>query len=245
MPDLEILFENEDMLVLNKPSGLIVHPDGKREESSVVDFLLKNFPNIRDVGEPIISFSGEKILRSGIVHRIDKETSGALIIAKTEEAYLDLKNQFQNREIKKTYHAFVYGSLNEERGVIDKPIGRSIAGVRKWAVGNNIRGEAREAITKFKVVKKKQESSFLEIWPLTGRTHQIRVHLNSIHHSIVADPLYSPKKPEILGFHRLALHASKVIFKDIFGKEREIVAPFPEDFKKALKDFEIPEFSNK
>lgn len=243
MKDIEILFEDKDILVLNKPAGIMVHSDGKREEPSVVDFILKKFPKIKNVGEPMILPSGEKIIRPGIVHRIDKETSGALIVAKTKQAYAHLKGQFQAREIKKTYHTFVYGALKEERGIINKPIGRSVSGVRKWAVGKDVRGETREAITKFKVIKQRTEDSFLEVWPLTGRTHQIRVHLNSIHHSIICDPLYSPNKPAMLGFKRSALHASKIIFKDLSGEEKEIMAPFPKDFKKALKELDIQQES--
>lgn len=232
MDTLKILFEDGDIVAIDKPAGIAVHPDGRREEKCVTDFLLEKFPEIKNVGEPMINSLGKEISRPGIVHRIDKETSGVLLVAKTSEAYTHLKSQFKNREIKKTYHAFVYGSLNEERGVIDKPIGRIAGSVTRLGV-SNLRGETREAVTKYKVLLRNREASFLEVWPLTGRTHQIRVHLKSIHHAIICDPLYAPKGKKMLGFNRLALHASKIIFKDLTGKEREIEAPWPLDFKNA------------
>ena len=234
----KILFEDENIVALNKPAGLIVHPDGKNDEPAVIDFLINKFPKIIGVGEPMVLSSGDEIQRPGIVHRIDRDTSGVLLVAKTTEGYFHLKEQFLERKIRKTYHTFVYGSLKAERGIISKPIGRSSGGVRRWAV-SGIRGEVREAITKYKVIKETPEASFLEVWPLTGRTHQIRVHLKSIHHAIVCDGLYAPQGKPMLGFDRLALHASRIVFKDLKGKEVEVVATFPEDFVRAIDIFGI------
>ncbi len=234
MKPIQILFENESLVVINKPAHIAVHGDGKTDEETIADWVLKTYPEAEGVGESIVMDNGTEILRHGIVHRLDKETSGALVIAKTDEAFDYLKSAFQNREIKKTYYAFIYGKMRDSRGVINRPIGRAIGSIRKWATGGKIRGEAREAITKFKVIKNEVPVSFVQLWPQTGRTHQIRVHLEALGHPVVADPLYAPTRPKLLGFDRLALHAGRIAFVDMDGKEREIEAPFPEDFQGAL-----------
>ncbi len=240
---IDILYEDEDIAAIYKPSGISVHGDGKpkktKAEKTVVDWLLKKFPKIKKIGEPIVRDDEDDIERPGIVHRLDKGTSGVLLIGKTTPGFYHLKAQFKNREIKKTYHAFVYGTFREERGMIDKPIGREAGGVRRWATGARARGEMRDALTRYKVVKSGNAGvscSFLEVWPLTGRTHQIRVHMNSVGHPIVADALYAPRQKPLLGFKRLALHASRVSFKDLKGKLHEITAPLPGDFEQAMKD---------
>ncbi len=236
--NIKILYEDENILGLEKPPGVPVHPDGKREMWCVTDFLIEKYPEVKDVGEPLLMTNGETIARPGIVHRIDKDTSGVLLVAKTQEGYECLKQQFKEREIKKTYHTFIYGDLKEERGVIDKPIGRSAGALQQWAV-TNIRGMKREAITKYKVLKHTGEASFLEVWPQTGRTHQIRVHMRHLHHPVVCDPIYAPKKEPILGFKRLALHASRIIFRNVEGKEVEVESKLPEDFEEAKKELGI------
>ncbi len=232
--NIKILYEDENILALEKPPGVPVHPDGKRDMWCVTDFLLEKYPEIKDVGEPLVMTNGETIARPGIVHRIDKDTSGVLLVAKTQAGYECLKHQFKEREIKKTYYTFIYGDLKEERGVIDKPIGRSAGALQQWAV-TNIRGMTREAITKYKVLKHTQLASFLEVWPQTGRTHQIRVHMRHLHHPVVCDPIYAPKKEPILGFKRLALHASRIIFRNVEGEEVEVESALPEDFEEAVK----------
>lgn len=215
MDRIKILYEDDDILALNKPSGISVHHDGKDKDLVITDWLVKKFPNIKKVGEPLVLADGTKVDRPGIVHRLDKETSGVLLVAKTQAGYEHLKSQFKNREIKKTYHAFIYGRPKDERGMIDKPIGREAGGVRRWATGARARGEMRDALTRYKVVRSintPTSISLLEIWPQTGRTHQIRVHMRSIGHPIIADPLYAPARTKLLGFRRLALHASRIVF---------------------------------
>lgn len=238
MDDIKILYESADVLAVLKPAGISVHHDGKTEEVVLTDILLKKYPEIKDVGEPYIS-SDVEIPRPGIVHRLDKETSGVMLIARTQDGYELLKKQFGKRKIKKTYHTFVYGNIKEERGAVDKPIGRAIGSVRKWATPPKARGELRDALTRFKVIGKDSAVTFLEVWPMTGRTHQIRVHLTSTGHPIVADTLYAPTRKALLGFKRTALHASKIVFKEIDGKEKEIIAPFYEDFKDALAEMNL------
>jgi 23S rRNA pseudouridine1911/1915/1917 synthase len=234
-----LIFENKDFLVINKPAGLMVHGDGKSDEVTLCDLLLDKFPEIKRVGEPLVLENGTEILRSGIVHRLDKETSGIMIVARNSKSFDYLKSEFKNREIKKTYHAFIYGNIKEDRGVIDEPIGRSKRDFRQWTTGKLIRGEVRPAITQFTTLKRGEGFSYLICRPKTGRTHQIRVHMKYLHHPVVADNLYAPEKKPTLGFKRLALHAYELEFKDLKGKTLKFQAPFPEDFIKARKKAKI------
>ena len=246
MIKIEKIFENNDLLVVNKPAGLVVHSDGRTDEPNLCDWILKNYPEAENVGEPLVltaptpkvgvptkKFVG-KIKRPGIVHRLDRETSGVLIIVKNQKAFLNLKKQFQNREIKKTYNAFVWGSVKSDTGIIDRPIGRSKNNFRLWSAQRGARGQMREAITEYKVLQKTDNFSFLEINLKTGRTHQIRVHFKAINHPVVGDKLYAPKRDLALGFDRVALHARTIEFALLNGEKIKVEAPLPDDFKKAL-----------
>jgi len=248
---VEILLETDSFFVINKEAGLSVHPDGKSSQPTIVDWLLKTYPEIKDVGEPFIV--GEKeILRPGIVHRLDKETTGCLVVAKTQEMFVHLKKQFQNQEVKKEYHACVYGSIGKDSGIITEPIGRSTGSIRKWATGRFARGELRDAVTEYEVRARvglpenvvrestdKGTYSYVVCRPKTGRTHQIRVHMTSLHHPIVSDSLYAKHREKALGFERLALHARSITFSDLENKEVFVEAPFPKDFLTARKFFAI------
>lgn len=231
---IKIIHEDGDFLVVDKPAGLVVHPDGRTNEKTLVDWILNNRPEIKGVGEPLTLTNGKIIERPGIVHRIDRETSGVLVIAKNQKAFLHLKNQFKENTVSKKYNAFVYGEMKEEKGIIERPIGRSSKDFRLWSAGRGAKGKIREAQTEYIVLKKTPEWSFLEISPKTGRTHQIRVHLKAINHPIVCDKLYAPKQDCILGFERAALHAGSVAFRGMNGEELYFEAPLPEDFEKAL-----------
>jgi len=230
MMNPEIIFENEDYLIINKPAGLVVHYDGKTKEPSVADWVKKHYPELENVGEPLILENGQRINRPGIVHRLDRETSGVLVIAKNQKSFLHLKEQFKQGEVRKTYQAFVYGSVSEKEGEISLPIGRSKKDFRRRSTGPGTRGTLRPAVTHFKTLKVGSGYSYLELSPRTGRTHQIRVHLKSINHPIVGDKLYAPYRPAALGFSRLALHALSIEFKDQAGKTISAQAPFPGDF---------------
>jgi len=236
---ISILYEDKDAVVINKPAGLVIHPDSRTKEKTLVDWILKKYPRIKNVGEPIILEDGTKILRPGIVHRTDRDTTGALIIAKNQKAYEFLKGQFKARKVHKVYQAFVYGDLKEERGMIDRPIGRSVNDFRKWTSQRGTRGEMREAVTYFKVLGKKDDITFVEAMPKTGRTHQIRVHFSAINHPLVQDKLYATefylKKRQQLGFKRTALHARELEIKLPGGKLLNVTAPYPEDFEEAIK----------
>jgi len=233
---IPILYQSTDIIAINKPSGLVTHSDGRTKEPTLADWVLENFPQVKGVGEPITLTSGEIIHRPGIVHRLDRETSGVMLIALTEKGFDLLKGQFQDREIKKKYHAFVYGIVKEDEGVIDRPIARSRKDFRLWSAQRGGRGEARDAVTDYKVLNRNRELdvTFIEASPHTGRTHQIRVHFKAINHPIVADSLYAPKREPILGFKRLALHSREITFTTLDREEITITAPYPEDFEVAL-----------
>lgn len=238
---MQILFENNDILVINKPSGVMVHPDGKKEAETVAGWVTAQRPEIVGVGEPM-NIGGSHIDRPGIVHRLDEETSGALIIAKNQKAFEHLKQQFQAHTIAKEYHAFVWGHFKELRGTIDEPIGRNKNDFRRWHAGRGVRGELREASTSFEVATQFLDESgvqfsFVHLFPKTGRTHQLRVHMKYLQRPIVSDHLYAPTKPDALGFVRVALHARKITFSDLSGEVLSVEAPYPEDFDSALAKY--------
>ena len=238
---ITVLYEDNDVVVINKPAGLVVHADGKREEPTLTEWIDKNYPGSKGVGEPLTLSNSDVIERSGIVHRIDRETSGAMLIARNQPAFLYFKKQFQDRTISKIYHAFVYGEMKDDDGVIDRPIGRSKKDFRQWSAQRGARGAMREAVTHYKVLARISGFSLLRRFLKTGRTHQIRVHFKAINHPIVSDSLYASKKGEALGFERLALHAYLIEFNLLDGKRIKIVAPHPEDFERAFRLMNIKE----
>lgn len=230
-----ILYENKDLAVLDKPSGLMVHPDGSNDGYFLTDWILEKYPETEKVGESMKLRSGEEIMRPGIIHRLDRETSGVLLIARTKKGHAHLKDLFKNRKIKKIYHAFVYGSVKKDHDRIERPIGKSSKNFRLWSAQRGAKGKLREAVTDYRVIERTEEVSFLEVVPLTGRTHQIRVHMKAVNHPIVCDALYAPKRESLLGFKRVALHASEIHFVDAEGKSHSVRSPFPEDFSSALE----------
>jgi 23S rRNA pseudouridine1911/1915/1917 synthase len=258
-----IIFEDKNLLVINKPAGLVVHGDGRTKEQTLADLILEKYPKMKNVGEPVlykklniknekledhIESETELIPRPGIVHRLDRDTSGVLLIAKTEKMFEHLKKQFQDHQVKKTYHAFVYGWPTKDEGEIIASIARSRKDFRLWSAQRGKKGKERDAITLYKVLKRfgDDESeeptidhrfSFLELSPQTGRTHQIRVHLKYLNHPVVADTLYAPRRPQALGFKRQALHAFRIEFRLPKGKTAVFEAPYPEDFSSAVKRF--------
>lgn len=249
-----ILLESESALFINKPAGISVHRDGKTEEYTVADWVLETYPALASVGEPLlIRHKGEEISipKPGIVHRLDKETSGVMLIAKTQEAYEFFKSQFQGREVKKIYHAFAYGWLKEDEQIVSLPIGRSTNDFRRYTTEGAARGMMRESETVFRALnrfgKKPYDGrgstedglyTFVEAEPKTGRTHQIRVHLKAINHPIVSDTLYCGKRKPALGFSRLALHARSLTLALPGGEVKTVEAPYPEDFKNAITGME-------
>lgn len=239
-----IIEETKDYLVLNKPAGLLVHPDGVSAKPTLVDWLAVRFPDIRGVGEPQRLRSGEIIERPGIVHRLDYETSGVLLVARTPEMYAHFKAQFQAHTIRKVYHAFCYGAMKEDFGIIQTPITRSASDIRKFVSGRVGRGRVREAETHFRTLSRfsafERPFSYVDLRPQTGRTHQLRVHMQSLSRPLVMDKLYAGALTDAeptLGFVRVALHALEITFTDLSGREHTRRAPLPEDFTVALKTF--------
>ncbi|MDI9325247.1 MAG: RluA family pseudouridine synthase [Alphaproteobacteria bacterium] len=239
MNELDIIHEDEFVLVINKKAGVTMHHGvGTKGVSTLADILVKQYPYLADIGEKNMrDSSGEIIARPGMVHRLDKETSGVVVIAKTQEVYQELKTHFQRRHVKKEYHAFVYGVPSQQRGMIETNIGKSRRDFRKQSV-SSIRGEARDARTDYAIIKKARDStsSLVRFLPLTGRMHQIRVHALAIQHPIICDARYAPRRHPLLEFHRLALHAY-MLWIPFHKKEKEgytFIAPYPDDFKRAL-----------
>jgi 23S rRNA pseudouridine1911/1915/1917 synthase len=235
---IDILYENSDLVVINKPAGLRTHGDGKSVVPTVVDWVLEHYPEIAGVGEPML-VDGKVLDRPGIVHRLDEETSGALIIAKHQKLFEYLKQQFKDRLVTKEYHAFVWGHFKETQGTVDVPIGRNKNDFRRWHAGRGVRGEAREALTKWQVITQftdddGQAFSLMHLWPKTGRTHQLRVHMKYLQRPIVSDTLYAPTLPDALGFDRVALHAHSISFVTPGGEKLQLTAPYPVDFERAV-----------
>lgn len=219
-----IIYEDADILAINKPAGLIVHTDGRTKESSVAEWFVSKYPEAPGV-EPE---------RAGVVHRLDRDTSGVLLLAKTDEGLKSLKEQFKNREIQKIYYVFVYGNMKEDHGTLNLPIGKSPSDFRKYSAGRGATGLKREATTYFQVLKRSDGMTLVEARPKTGRTHQIRVHFTALQRPVVGDKLYASTKPEMLGFKRLALHAREITFRDTKGEPHTVSAPFPQDFINAF-----------
>ncbi len=236
---IEVLLETPDFLVINKPAGLRTHGDGKSDVPTVVDWILKERTEIVGVGENM-EVDGKVIERPGVVHRLDEETSGCLVIAKTQASFEYLKSQFKDRKVQKEYHAFVWGHFKEQAGVVDEPIGRSSGDFRRWQAGRGVRGELREAVTMWEAVHQFEDETgervtFMHLWPKTGRTHQLRVHMKYLQRPIVSDSLYGGKAG--LGFGRVALHAKSIAFAGPDGTLLSVEAPYPEDFAEAIAKY--------
>ncbi|MFZ2149656.1 MAG: RluA family pseudouridine synthase [Minisyncoccia bacterium] len=240
---IKILYEDSNILAIDKPSGISVHPDGRTKEKTLTEWILKNYPKMKNVGEDeVFEYKNKKIeiKKPGVVHRLDRDTSGVLLLAKNQKAYEFLKNQFQERTIKKTYLAIVSGNLKNERGVINKPIGRSPKDFRRYSAGRGARGEMREAVTQYRVLsrfedKKGNKFTYMELHPKTGRTHQLRVHMKYLNHPIVCDALYNPDNPCPKGISRMALHAKLIEFKNLKGDIVKVESKIPEEIEKVVK----------
>jgi len=225
-----IIADTDDLLVIDKPTGLIVHSDGRTKEPALADWILEKYPTLASVGEPWISPQGETIPLPGIVHRLDRSTSGVMLIAKTPEMYAYLKHEFKERRVEKMYLAYVHGQMEKEDGRIVAEIMRSSEAPRRWYARPCEETDKRAAITDWKLLERLEGASYLEVRPCTGRTHQIRVHLSSIGHPIIGDTTYGGQLA--LGFSRPALHAASVTLTLPSGEKQIFNAPLPPDFPK-------------
>ena len=224
---LEILYEDKDIIVVNKAKGMVVHPANGNPDGTLVNAVMS-------ICKDSLSGIGGEI-RPGIVHRLDKDTSGVIVIAKNDKAHINMSEQIKNHEVEKTYIALVRGFVKESEATINMPIGRSTKDRKKMAVTK----EGKSAITHFKVIERFGNYTLLEVKIETGRTHQIRVHLTEIGYPIVGDTVYSNGKNE-WNIQGQCLHAKSLKFKHpITGKEMFIEAPLPEYFENVISKLGI------
>ena len=226
MPEPSIIYEDEHIVALNKPAGLLVHGSSAWTHESpptLVDWLMARYPFLREIGE-----SEE---RPGIVHRLDREASGVIVVAKTQAAFTYYKNLFKSRRIVKVYLALVHGAFKERRGTITAPISIKDGTVKRTVFEGKMQ---REAITDWEVLKGNADTTLLRVLPKTGRTHQIRVHMASIGHAIVGDRLYGKKTQPPPWAPRVMLHALSLEMEQEDGKRLRIEAAPPADFTQAV-----------
>jgi 23S rRNA pseudouridine1911/1915/1917 synthase len=230
---LDVRFEDEDLLILNKPAGLVIHPAAGNPKGTLVNALLNHCHDLSGIGG---------VERPGIVHRLDKDTTGLLVVAKSDRAHLALSIAFRRHTVRKTYLAVCYGALKEREGVVDAPIGRHPLRRQQMAVT----ASGRPARTMFRVEEALDGASLVGCRPVTGRTHQIRVHMAHIGHALVGDPLYAGRQWRGLSdpltqsacrsFPRQALHAWRLGFKHpVTGEEVDFEAPIPEDLEELIE----------
>jgi len=229
---IKIIHETDEFLVINKPAGLAVHGQANY---TLADWLLEKYPNIKKIGDDPE--------RPGIVHRLDKDVSGLMVVAKTQTAFNNLKKQFQNRTIKKEYTALVYGKIMKDSAIINFPIKRAREGYKMAAMPATIKGESSEAgrmaETEFRIMKRLINYTLLKVKIKTGRTHQIRVHLNAYDHPIVGDNIYSTAKTRILnkklGLNRIFLIADRLSFIGLTGAKQDYKIGLTDELKNILK----------
>lgn len=246
--DIKIIFENENVLVINKPAGLIVHKSASSTEKTLADYLVEAYPQLVDVGEDPA--------RPGIVHRLDKGASGLMVVAKNNQAFQHLKKQFKNRTVKKEYLALAHGKIIKDEGFILFPIIRAKAGHKMAALPMSTRndkqklsnrdqgnivalGKSREAITEFNVEKRWPHLTLLKVNIKTGRTHQIRVHFAAYGNPLLGDDLYGTAKTKVknkkINLNRIFLVAQKLKFTDLDGEKLEFKIEPPVELKNFLE----------
>lgn len=225
---LEIVYEDDDLMVINKPRGMVVHPAPGHTSGTLVNAVLSH------AGESLSSING--VLRPGIVHRIDKDTSGLILVCKNDFSHKALAKQLEEHSITRRYHAICSGRLKEEQGTVSAPIGRDEKNRKQQAINYK---HGKDAITHYRLLENLQNASLLECRLETGRTHQIRVHMKSIGHPLLGDPLYGPKK-NLYAIKGQALHAMVLGFvHPRSGEYMEFSADYPEDFQKLLNKLRI------
>lgn len=232
----KIAYEDSDFLIVNKPAGLLVHQIKGGKGETLVDWLLERYPEIRTVGD-------QPDERPGIVHRLDRDTSGVIVVARNKNAFDYLKKLFESGEVRKKYLCLVLGRVTPPFGIIDKPIGLKSGTTKRTAVLKKVK-MVKPALTAYKTLRHGSvggaEVALLEVFPKTGRTHQIRVHLNSIGHPVIGDALYGRSKrtvsvAESLGLKRQFLHAESIEFTGPKGERVAVSVDLSEDLALALE----------
>lgn len=228
--EFSVLFEDHDILVIDKPAGLVVHPGSGNEDGTLVNGLMYRYPEIADVGQ-----SG----RPGVVHRLDKDTSGVMVVARSQEAYEVLIDMMASHDIERDYLALVHGIIENEKGVVEAPIGRSHRNVTQMAVSSS----GKDATTNYRVLRRfnsPMRTTLVELSLETGRTHQIRVHMRAINHPVIGDKLYF--RHNSLGLGRPFLHSERIYFEHpISGEICEFRSELPEDLRAYLSKFKAEE----
>ncbi|MEI6288416.1 MAG: RluA family pseudouridine synthase [bacterium] len=232
--EIKIIEDNDDFMIIEKPAGLLVHPTEKQENDTLVDWLLVKYPELKKIGEDP--------QRPAIVHRLDKDVSGLMVIPKNQDAFDYFKSQFKGRQLTKKYLALVEGEVEREEGEINFPIGRSknkdgLYAAKPMSQKND---KDKTALTRFKIAQRFKNYTLLEVEILTGRTHQIRVHLLAYGHPIVGDSLYLPRHKNIKvlkhPLNRIFLHAFFLSFIDLKSQKQEFTSPLPETLNNFLKN---------
>jgi 23S rRNA pseudouridine1911/1915/1917 synthase len=227
---LDIIWEDKHIIVINKPCGMVVHPSAGHRRGTLINALITKCGKLASIGAP---------LRPGVVHRLDKDTSGLIVFAKDDNSYLNLQNQFKKREVEKNYLALVYGDLKKQQGEIKRAIGRAVSDRKKMSVKTK---KGREALTHFEVVKRMKAATLVNVSIITGRTHQIRVHFAAIGHPVLGDRIYGKKTSlkfmrTTIQFQRQMLHAQRLRFRHpVNNNILSLTAPVPEDMKKAIEE---------
>ena len=244
MDGVSLIYEDKDFIAVSKPAGLLVHKVREDNEPTLVDWVLGRYPEVAKVGDPPTSSGQVDLLRPGIVHRLDKDTSGIILIPRNQEYFEYLKKLFQEHKIRKNYLALVYGKLEPKTGIIDKPIALK-SGTTKRTVWEG--KMEKEAVTEYEVQKYFKSDSALsksnkepfftlvKVMPKTGRTHQIRIHLASVGHPIVGDSLYGPKTNPF-NLNRQFLHAESLEWTTLDGHRMKIECELPDDLQKIISN---------
>lgn len=225
MKTISIIFENENFLTINKPSGLVVHPFDYSTEETLLDFLHKHSPEVFGIDNAITLQDKRVINLGGIVHKLDRDTSGVMVVAKNQITFDELKLQFRNHTTKKTYLAIVEGFVKEDQFTIDAPLGRNKKDYKQSVNPEKPRGELRDAVTDVQVIKRNEKTTLVELTPRTGRTHQLRAHMSHIGHPIVGDKAYGSTSDS----PRIMLHAKSLGFT-LSGENYSFTAETQEEF---------------
>jgi 23S rRNA pseudouridine1911/1915/1917 synthase len=227
---LDVIWEDENIIIVNKPAGMVVHPSAGHKSGTLINTLIFKCKRLASIGAP---------LRPGVVHRLDKDTSGIIMFAKDDVSYLNLQRQFKDREVEKHYLALLYGNLRKDRGEIRQSIGRAVSDRKRISTRTR---HGKEAITQFEVIKRYKSATLVDAKIITGRTHQIRVHFAASGYPVLGDRTYGKKisiksGKKIINFNRQMLHAYSLKFKHpISGEYLQLKAPIPEDMKRAIEE---------